>query len=236
MPPMQSREVEIAASDDAPATPAYAALPDGVARYGVVVIHELFGRQPDIDRACDRIAGHGAAAVAPDLSARGKIPCLVDMFRAVRTGQGTSVRQAHAARAWLAREAGLAPDRIALLGFCAGGGFALAAGRGFAAVSTNYGEVPDVERLRGIGPVIGCYGGRDRVFGANQAERLRERLTTLGVRHEINVFPEAGHSFLTDAKHEVGRIVFPAMGFTDAPEAREAGWAKIFAFFDRCFA
>ncbi|MFO0671578.1 MAG: dienelactone hydrolase family protein [Polyangiaceae bacterium] len=232
---MESREVVIEGGADSPPTPAYAALPDAPATYGVVVIHELFGRQPDIDRACDRIARQGAAAVAPDLSARGRIPCLVDMFRAVRTGRGVGVAQAHAARDWLAREASLAPDRIALLGFCAGGGFALAAGRGFAAVSTNYGEVPDIEILRGIGPVIGCYGGRDRVFGANQAERLRDRLVTLGVKHEVNVFPEAGHSFLTDTKHEIGRILMPAMGFTDAPEAREAGWTKIFAFFDQCF-
>ncbi len=231
---MLSRDVVIESDPGSgvPSTPAYVALPEGAARYGIVVIHEVFGRQPDIDRACDRIAREGCAAVAPDLATRGKLMCMFDMMRALKTGKGTPVEQTLAARRWLAREASLPHERIALLGFCAGGGFALAAGRGWAAVSTNYGSVPELDVLEGVGPVVGCYGGRDRMFGRNKAALLGERLTKLGVRHEIHIEPEAGHSFLTDGAHPMARILMPVMAFRDLPEARERGWSKIFAFFD----
>jgi carboxymethylenebutenolidase len=239
---MHAREIEIEAVDarsggGAPSTPAYVALPDAKPRYGIVVIHEMFGRKPDIDRACDRIARAGCAAIAPDLSARGLVPCLFDMHRALRTGEGTAVRQTLAARAWLAREAGLADDRIALLGFCVGGGFALASARGWAAVSTNYGEVPELDVLESLGPVrvIGCFGARDRVFGPKKAALLEARLTKAGLPHEIHVVPDAGHSFLTDGAHPVARVLMPAMAFAENEAAREAGWTKIFAFFDACF-
>ncbi len=69
-------------------------------------------------------------------------------------------------RRWLCAESGIAEPRVGLIGFCFGGGFALAAGAGFGAVSTNYGAVPPTEAMRGIGPVIACYGGRDRAFEA----------------------------------------------------------------------
>ncbi len=65
-------EITIPAGEGAPATPAVAILPRGAER-GVVVIHEIFGRQPEIDRAALRLAAAGYAAVAPDLfAARGK--------------------------------------------------------------------------------------------------------------------------------------------------------------------
>lgn len=233
---MPSREVSIEAHGNVPATPAYLALPaeSGTPRYGVVVIHEMFGRAPDMDRACDRIAKAGAAALAPDLSTRGRLRCLVEMFRAMRTGEGTTVAQTLAAREWLMRETSLGVDRIALLGFCIGGGFVLAAGRGWAAISTNYGDVPALERLEGLGPVVGCYGARDRRFGQNAAV-LDEHLTRLGIRHEVYSFSEAGHSFLTDGHHPIARILMPQLALGAGAEAREEGWSKIFAFFDTCF-
>lgn len=234
-----TREVTIDEGGGAPATPAYAAFPAGEharnPRYGVVVIHEVFGRRPDIDRACDRIAREGVAVIAPDLMAGRRVQCLVEMMRTSATGGSTvAALQTKNAQAWLTRETGLPATRMAILGFCIGGGFVLALGHGYGAVSTNYGGVPKTEVMRGLGPVIGCYGGRDRVFSPS-AKSLQKRLTELGVRHEVHVFPEAGHSFLTDADHGLMRYVALPMTLVDTPEAREAGWKKIFAFFDQTF-
>src|SRR5437870_4656620 len=69
-------EVTIPEEGDVPATPAYAILPPGATR-GVVVIHEIMGRQPEIDRVVQRFARSGYAAVEPDLfRAQGKFRCI----------------------------------------------------------------------------------------------------------------------------------------------------------------
>jgi carboxymethylenebutenolidase len=224
-------EVTIPAGDGAPETPAVAIVPNGVRR-GVVVIHEIFGRQPEIDRAVERVAGAGYAVVAPDLFHRGKFACMRDVFRAMRTGDGVPVRQGKNARAWLCERAGIDANKVGILGFCFGGGFALAAGAGWGAVSVNYGTVPSEKALRGIGPVVACYPSRDLTH-RGEAEKLRKRLEAVEQGDfEIHMF-DAGHSFLTDApKPRFIQRVAP-MGFGSYPEAREQGWSRIFAFFDK---
>jgi carboxymethylenebutenolidase len=225
------REIILEAREGAPATPAFAIVPEGATR-GVVVIHEIFGRQPEIDRVVERFARAGYAAVAPDLFHRGRFACLIDVFRAMKSGRGTAVQQGRNARAWLSAEAGVPPEKIGLIGFCFGGGYALAAGSGWAAVSTNYGVVPATEVMRGIGPVIGCYGGRDKSFRDKGVE-LTKKLARVGVTPEVHVFEDAGHSFLTDGHHPIGQTLFRRMAIGDYPEAREEGWKTILAFLDR---
>ena len=212
-------------------TPLYAMVPEGAKR-GMVVIHEIFGRAPEIDRVVQRFAAAGWAAAAPDLFAGG-LRCVVSALRSMSTGRGPAVDAARAARDWLCAKAGIDAAHVGLIGFCFGGGFALAAGPGFAAVSSNYGAVPPAEVMRGIGPVIGCYAGRDRIF-ANTGETLRRRLQRLGVEHEVHLFPEVGHSFLTDGHHPVGAFMSRFFFHLEArdPAVREAAWRKIFAFLE----
>jgi carboxymethylenebutenolidase len=228
---MQGRELTLEATEGAPALPAYAMIPPGAKR-GMVVIHEMFGRQPEIDRVVERFAMAGYAAVAPDLFHRGKLACLVDVFRSMKSGDGVAVRQGRSARAWLCKEARLDPSHVGLIGFCFGGQFALCSGSGWAAVSTNYGEIPTAEVMRGIGPVLGCYPGRDKVF-RHKGEVLKQRLAEVGITPEVHVFPDAGHSFLTDGDHPIAQALFRRMALGNYPEAREEGWEKIFAFFDK---
>jgi carboxymethylenebutenolidase len=223
-------ELTIPARSGAPATPAFAILPEG-ARRGVVVVHELFGRQPEIDRAVERFARAGYAAIAPDLFHRGKIACLRDVFRAMKTGDGVAAQQGRNARTWLGEHANVAPEHVGLIGFCFGGGFALTAGAGWAAVSANYAHLPRPEAMRDIGPLIACYGGRDKTL-ANAPAELRRRLETMGhAESEVHVF-DAGHSFLTDGKPRLVQKLMPH-GAGDYPEARAEAWTKIFGFFDR---
>lgn len=221
------REIVVPAADGAPDTPAVAIVPEGADR-GVVVIHEIFGRQPEIDRAVERIAAAGFAVIAPDLFARGRFACLRDTFSAMKTGSGISVNQGRNARAWLCSQTGIQPSRVGLLGFCFGGGYALAAGSGWGAVSANYAQVPSEQALRGIGPVIACYGSRDRTL-RKAPDLLRTRLAAVGQTDaEIRLF-DAGHSFLTDGKPHLIQRLAP-MGFGSYPDAREEAWSQILAF------
>ena len=200
----------------------------------MVVIHEIFGRQPEIDRVVQRFAEAGYATVAPDLFHAGKLRCLRAVMRSMKQAEDTEpVRQAQRTRSWLCAQTALPEQKIGLIGFCFGGMFALAAGRGWGAVSTNYGEVSSSEAMRGIGKVIGCYGGRDRSMRGRD-EMLRKRLAPLGVTPEVHVYPDAGHSFLTDGHHPLMRVLswpMMQMGFHE-PSAQDA-WPKILDFFAR---
>lgn len=213
--------------------PGYAALPSGATR-GVVVLHEIFGRQPDIDRVVERFATAGYAAVGPDLFHDGsQLGCIRRALATISSGEGPFAERIGEAQRWLVANAKLDEARVGVIGFCLGGGLALAVGRRFAAVSTNYGDLPPAAVLRGSPPIIGCYGGRDRIFARN-AKRLRERMESLGEQPEIHVFPTVGHSFLTNGHHPITKVVsWPLLHVRWDPEVAEAGWTKILAFFDQ---
>lgn len=200
----------------------------------MVVIHEVFGRQPEIDRVVDRFGAAGYAAVGPDFFADTWTPiCIRRALATIGSGEGPMADRIDEARRWLCERSGVSPERVGVIGFCLGGGLALAVGRHFGAVSTNYGDLPPAKVLREGPPVIGCYGGRDRMFARN-AKRLRARLDELDKPGEIHVFPSVGHSFLTDGHHPLARtLTWPLMQIRWDPEVAEDGWRRILSFFDR---
>jgi carboxymethylenebutenolidase len=211
----------------------YSVIPKGAQR-GAVVLHELFGMQPEIQRVVDRFAKNGYAAIAPDLFGSGsRVACLARAMGQMNRGEGPMIDQVRAARAQLCAESGLDERRVGLIGFCFGGGFALAAGRGWGAVSTNYGVMPPDEVMRGLGPTIGCYGRNDRIFG-NMAPKLERKLRSLDIEVETHTFEGVGHSFLTDGHHPVAAVMSrPLFQLRYDPETAEEGWKRILAFFDK---
>ena len=170
---------------------------------GVVVLHESFGLNDDMRRIARRFAAAGYGALAPDLYSHGsRIVCLsrvmVDMLRGSPAREICDIR---AARDALAARPEVDAERIAVAGFCQGGGFALIAGTqpGFSAAAVNYGEAPaDRSRLDGVCPVVASYGGKDRVFGRKMAARLERHLAALGVPHDV--------------KTGRGRLIWPHCG------------------------
>jgi carboxymethylenebutenolidase len=207
---------------------------------GVVVLHESFGLNDDIRRIAGRFAQAGYAALAPDLYSHGtRIVCLsrvmVDMLGG---GMGREVADIHATREALAARPEVDAERIAVAGFCQGGGFALVAGAqpGFSAAAVNYGMVPsDRSHLDGVCPVVASYGGRDRVAGPKMAERLERHLEALGVPHDVKTYEQAGHSFFSQVDGWQGwlaRVPTPmAVGYDE--QAAEDGWRRMLAFFEQ---
>ncbi len=181
--------------------PGYLATPAGAeATAGVVLVHDVVGMSSDLRRQADWLAGEGFLTVAPDLFHwAGHARCLLASARDYLRRQGRIFDDIEATRRWLDGQPRCS-GRVAVLGFCFGGGFAvlLATHGSYAASSVNYGLVPrDVDAvLASACPIIGSFGENDRGMAAS-ARRLAD-LAARDPRHEVTVYADAGHAFLND--------------------------------------
>ncbi|MEV6216918.1 dienelactone hydrolase family protein [Nocardia sp. NPDC051833] len=199
---------------------------------GVVVLHDALGVNADLRHQLEIVSGAGYLAIAPNLFARGRVRCIQQAFRAVAfTGKGPAVGEILAARDHLAGD----PDctgRIAVLGFCLGGGFALlTAPQGFHASAPFYGSLYGDYKtlLDGACPVVASYGKLDPAL-VGAAGKLEAALTAGGVEHDIKTYPNATHSF---ANVLPGNAVLERIGIGYDAAATDDAWQRIFAFFDR---
>ncbi len=210
-------------------------------RPGVIVLHELFGLNDDIRRITRRFAEHGYVALAPDLYSVGprlRPICIFQTVSNLRRGEGRPFDLIEAARVWLTDHREVDASRMALAGFCLGGGFAMlyAARAPLGAAAIFYGQAPSsADRLQGICSVFGAYGEHDRIAGTD-AQLLEQHLTQLEVEHEIKVYPQAGHSFMNQYSGMQSLFVRLSPGQVGYQrEASEDAWQSMFNFFDRQF-
>ncbi len=235
---MTTSDISFPAADGHPMRAAFAAPADSVKHPGVIVIHEIFGLNDDIRRITGRVADLGYAALAPDLydGPGSRLICIARTLMTLSRGEGAAYRDLDAARKYLLQQPSVDSTRIGVIGFCMGGGFALmfAARAPIGVAATFYGDVPKTtEQLRGVCPVLGGYGEQDKMFAA-QGRRLETLLTELGVAQDVKIYPDAGHSFMSQNSGilaSIGKISPMKAGYN--PEAAEDSWKRIEAFFAR---
>lgn len=221
------------------AHPGCTAVPDGAGPHpGVVVVHDAFGVSADTRRVCGVLAEHGYLAHAPSLYQRGR--CLRQVFRSFLDDAGPTYQRLQQERAALAAR-GDCTGVVGVMGFCMGGRFALvASGAGtFDAASVSYPVLPAGRQepealdrmLSDPCPVIGSFGGRDSVVPVEEVDKLRRGLARHHVPHEVTVYPEATHSFLSAMTGPLG-VLFRVQGMRPDREAAADAWRRVLAFFD----
>jgi carboxymethylenebutenolidase len=170
----------------------------------VIVIHEIFGMTDWVQTVADQLAANGYIAVAPDLlSGMGPKGGRSSDF------QGGSAREAVSkldpdqvtadlnAVADYAKKIPAANGKIAVVGFCWGGGqsFRFATNRkDLSAAFVFYGSGP--ENVAPIAaPVYGFYAGEDAHIGAT-LPATEEAMKKAGKKFDPVTYPGAGHGFM----------------------------------------
>jgi carboxymethylenebutenolidase len=182
-----------------------------------------------------RLAEAGYVVLMPDLFSRGGArKCLTATFRALATGTGQAFTDVEASKATL-RARSDTTDKIGIIGFCMGGGFALLlANRGFNASAVNYGMLPrDLDSaLAGACPIVASFGGKDQQL-PKAAVKVAGALTKHNIVHDVKEYPDAGHAFMNP--HQAGGPVFGTLlrisGARPDPAAATDAWTRIERFF-----
>jgi carboxymethylenebutenolidase len=187
---------------DGHALSAYEARPDGTAHGGLIVLQEIFGITPNLQRVCDGFATHGYHVVAPALYDRirpgivlGNAP---DDHAAAREFRSKVPWDAALTDVAAARDYLSGGGKVATLGYCWGGTVSWRAATqldGIAAAVCYYAThmgpfVAEKPRC----PVLMHFGETDPIATLADAGALR---AAHGAQVEIQVYP-AGHGFNCD--------------------------------------
>jgi carboxymethylenebutenolidase len=204
---------------------AYLVRPAGEGPFpGIVIIHEIFGLTENIKDIAQRFADVGYVALAVDLfTGRNRTVC---MFRFM--GQmlftplnNTSVHALKESLTFLAQQPGVDAEKLGAIGFCMGGGFAIAwasTDNRLKAIAPYYASNPrPLEAVSRLCPVVGSYPDKD--FTTAQGQKLDVELDRYNVAHDIKIYPGAKHSFFNDK----GR------NYNEA--AAKDSWQRVMAFF-----
>ncbi len=210
---------------------AYLCRPKAVTRApGILFIYEAFGMNDEMTRIADELAAEGYVVLLPDLFDRGPwFSCIRQIMKELKAGSGQGVQDLIQARNWLAQQDYVDPGKIAVMGLCMGGGFALLLGKtGLFQVSAPfYGQVP--EKLDGMCPVIASYGGLDKML-VKDSQRLEKELPSLGIPYDMKIYPEAGHSFMNRPANWFVRLLGGAMGAGYQPDTAADAKQRLLQF------
>ena len=203
----------------------YLALPDATGPHpGVVVIHEATGLDDHIKRITGRFADAGYAALAVDLFAgRNRAICMARYMTGMLMGSVNryGINDLKSALTFLAKLPEVDAQRMGAIGFCMGGGFAIAwacTDARLKAIAPFYGVNPrPLEVAKRLCPVVGSYPEND--FTARAGRALDETLTRAKISHDIKIYPHTRHSFFNETSPSYDK------------QAADDSWSRVLKFF-----
>ncbi|HYU64519.1 MAG TPA: dienelactone hydrolase family protein [Verrucomicrobiae bacterium] len=203
----------------------YLAVPDGPGPHpAVVVIHEAYGLNANIKQISNRFAETGYAALAVDLfTDRNRAICMARYMTGLLVGSVNRYGIDHlkSALTFLARLDEIDAHRMGAVGFCMGGGLAIAwacTDSRLKAIAPFYGTNPrPLEVASRLCPVVGSYPEKDFTSGAGRA--LDQVLTRENIAHDIKAYPNARHSFFNDTRPSYDKA------------AADDAWQRVMLFF-----
>jgi carboxymethylenebutenolidase len=210
----------------------FLAVPEGAGPFpAVVVIQEWWGLTGWIKENAKHLAAQGYVALAPDLY-RGKVADTMDAARQLMMGlpQDRALRDLKAAVDVLAARKDVKRERLGVIGWCMGGGYALQlalANHRIKACTICYGRlVTDPEKLKPLAAsILGIFAGEDPGIPPKTVHEFEDALKKDKKTEAIFIFEGAQHGFMRPANDAGAKS--PAY---KADAAKEA-WQRIDRFF-----
>jgi carboxymethylenebutenolidase len=206
-------------------TKAYLSLPAGQGPFpAIVVIHEWWGLNANIEHWADRLAAAGWAALAVDLYGG-----VVATDRDGAMAAMKSVDEAKAKKvlddaiAFVGSDPRIKATRRAVIGWCFGGGWSLQTGLAhheLDGVIMYYGQLEtDPAKLAGVKHLLGVFGNKDKGIPPAEVDKFEAALKEAKVPAEIRRY-DAEHAFAN-----------PSNPVYDEASAGDA-WQHVLAFLD----
>lgn len=176
--------------------------PPSASAPAVLILHEWWGLNDQIRGFARRIAQEGFHALALDLYG-GAVT--TDAGEAARLAQAMktsdAMDQVQAATDWIASQP-QCNGKVGVLGFCMGGGQALAAAcnvRGLSAAVPFYGLplLQYADWSRATAPVLGHYARRDTYVGPERVAAVETAMRAAGVDFTFHQY-DADHAFMRE--------------------------------------
>jgi dienelactone hydrolase len=210
-------------------------------RPGVLVVHEWWGLNEHARNQARRLAEAGYVAFALDMYGKGKVathPEDAKAFSAEATKDPATVKaRFEAALAELKRQPQVDPEKIAVFGYCMGGGIALEmarAGADLDAVAAFHAPLAPKGEPAGKGRVkpriLVATGAADPFVPGAQVEAFEREMKAAGARYEVISYPGAKHAFTNP---EAGKHGMEALGYDAA--ADQKSWAAATAMLGEVF-
>ena len=209
-------------------------------RPGVIVMPEIWGLGDHAKERAQRLAALGYVALAGDPYGNGQnftnIQDARPVAQAVRES-ATKMRDRMAATlAALLKQPGVDAKRVAAIGYCMGGTFALELARSgapivgvvtfHAGLETKQRAAPGAVNAR----VLVCTGGDDTHVPWETVKGFTEEMRDAGVDYQVNVYGGAKHGFAIPGSETRG---LPGLGYSASADTRS--WEEMMGFLSDIF-
>lgn len=190
----------------------------------LIVVHEWWGLNDNIQAVAKRYAGEGYTVLAVDLF--GRVATSPDtamvLYQTAMKNVPAGEKNLAGAIAYL-KKAGA--TSIGSVGYCFGGHWSLrtglVGGADLKAVVMYYGapitNPTEIARLKA--PVLGLYGGKDTGIPVDSVRAMEKVMKAAGRSVSINVYADANHAFANPSGQAYNKV------------AAEDAWTKSLAFF-----
>jgi dienelactone hydrolase len=185
-------------------------------RPAVLVVHEWWGHNAHARNAATKLAKAGYVGFALDMFGKGKVTTHPEDAKAfvAEAMKDPEVKKARfdAALETLKKQPQVDAERIAVIGYCFGGGVALdmaRAGEDLKALATFHGSLKPSGKPAEKGTfkpraILVQTGGADPMVTKDQVNALEQEMKAAGVTVQVITYPGAKHGFTNPAADKAG--------------------------------